>query len=309
VEKGSFDGDIPPHVFIDPGAEVDSGAALRSVPWMGARRAISVVADALQLIGSRGLPRQGGFVAEFLGVGSPMLAGSTSDGMPRRSAALRGMSSDTQRSLQALSELPETAEELDALAKIFGAKSRILIGALATESRLRKEELTDYRVLSFATHGLLRDEIPGLEEPALLLTPQDSRSSDDDGLLTASEIAGLSLRADLVMLSACNSATFRWQRSGSDVEGLSSAFFVAGTRSTLASVWSVDSKATKELMELFAVELRGDRWGGTAVALQRAVRRFIEESADAEFAHPRFWAAFMLFGDGGPDRTRAGPRR
>lgn len=89
--------------------------------------------------------------------------------------------------------------------------------------------LADYRVISFATHGLVTGELKGLPEPALVLTPPAEGTAADDGLLTASEIAQLDLRADWVVLSACKTAA-GGEPGAEGLSGLAKAFFYAGSR-------------------------------------------------------------------------------
>ncbi len=185
------------------------------------------------------------------------------------------------------------------MASAFGPSSRILSRNAASEINFRRQFLGDFRVLSFATHGLAREEIDGVAEPALVLTPRDSKTPFNDGLLTATEIAQLPLHADLVILSACNSAKFDIDNFAHEAAGLSTAFFVAGARSTLASLWSVDSEATAQLMELLANELARDVNAGSSLGLRRAIQRFLSAPEWRNYRHPRFWAAFLVFGDGG----------
>jgi tetratricopeptide (TPR) repeat protein len=145
--------------------------------------------------------------------------------------------------------LADTRCELIAVAKAMqadqGGETDILLGEDATEARLRQlnanGDLARYRVLHFATHGLLGGEL-GLGEPGLVLTPPETASASDDGILTASEIATLNLSADWVVLSACNTAA----GSAADAEALSGmarSFFYAGARSLLVSSWPVYSSA------------------------------------------------------------------
>ena len=103
--------------------------------------------------------------------------------------------------------LPDTMDEILTLAKALGAdESAVYLRERATETRVRSMDLSDYRVIAFATHGLVGGELKGVSEPALVLTPPETGTAEDDGLLTASEIATLDLDADWVILSARNTA-------------------------------------------------------------------------------------------------------
>ena len=106
-------------------------------------------------------------------------------------------------------------------------------------------DLSDYRILAFATHGLVSGEMKGLAEPALVFTPPESGTEADDGLLTASEIATLELDADWVILSACNTAAADGTPGAEGLSGMAKAFFYAGARALLVSHWSVNSPAGK----------------------------------------------------------------
>jgi hypothetical protein len=231
-------------------------------------------------------------------VGDPLLEGTTADGVNRGKAVMRGAASSISRSIAELGELPDTSEELSALAKAFGTGSKLLLREQASERAVRRLHLKEYSTLSFATHGLVREEIPGLTEPALVLTPMVASMEFDDGLLTATEISRLELAADLVILSACNSAQFDLALFGPEAASLSTAFFLAGARSTLASLWSVNSEATARLMAEFGRAYAGSE-GGASEAMRIALQRFVRASGlPAGFDHPRYWAAFLIHGDG-----------
>ena len=116
----------------------------------------------------------------------------------------------------------------------------------ATETNLKNTALDQSRVVAFATHGLVSGEIEGLAEPALVLTPPAIPTEQDDGLLTASEIAQLELDADLVILSACNTAAGK-EVGAKGFSGLAKSFFYAGARSLLVSHWPVESNAAAQL--------------------------------------------------------------
>src|SRR5262249_50455067 len=155
-------------------------------------------------------------------------------------------------SIRALLPLPETSDELCAVARalrVMDLDSDVLLGMRATETALkalsRDGRLAQYQVVHFATHGLLAQEaqasLGAAAEPGLILTPPETGNSDDDGLLTASEISQLKLDADWVVLSACNTAG-AGDGGGEALSGLARAFFYAGSRAILVSHWAVDSQ-------------------------------------------------------------------
>src|SRR4029077_15049534 len=108
-------------------------------------------------------------------------------------------------------------------------------------------ELAAYRIVHFATHGALAGELKAGAEPGLILTPPGEATPEDDGYLSASEIAGLKLDADWVILSACNTAAAGTE-SAEALSGMARAFFYAGARALLVSHWAVDSDATVKLI-------------------------------------------------------------
>ena len=272
-------------------------------PWLGLNRALSTMVDAQELISSRQLPRESASMP-YLGIGDPLLTGTTQDGQPRQQVALRGVKRGAAAAdLSSLEALPDTKNEIEFMSRQFGPASKALLSADATEANMRRQPLSDYQVIDFATHGLVREEIEGITEPALILTPGDSRSETDNGVLTATKISELDLSADLVVLSACNSARFDLDVFGPEAASLSTAFFMAGARSTVASLWSVDSYATAHLMEDFGSELAHHPGAGPAFSLRAAVRSFLRSPPSPEYRHPRFWAAFSTYGDGGVRRA------
>ncbi|WP_376988140.1 tetratricopeptide repeat protein [Bosea sp. R86505] len=172
----------------------------------------------------------------------------------------------------------------------------ILLGPDASETRLKalntSGELARYRILHFATHGLVSGELQ-LPEPALVLSPPAKASVQDDGLLTASEIATLTLAADWVVLSACNTAA--GDAKGAEAfTGLAKAFFYAGAKSLLTSSWPVYSDAAVAITTL-AFQNQHD---GRAKALNHAMRDTLAAANSEHTAHPAYWAPFAIVGDG-----------
>ena len=162
---------------------------------------------------------------------------------------------------------------------------------------LREADLTRYRNLAFATHGLMAGDFKGLAEPALVLTPPEKGSELDDGLLTAGEISQLKLDADWVILSACNTAAPDGTPGAEGLSGLTKAFFYAGARSLLVSHWAVSSDAAVALTtRMFDESAKG---APKAEALRRSMLALMARTDKPYFAHPAFWAPFVLVGEGG----------
>jgi len=132
-----------------------------------------------------------------------------------------------------------------------------------------------------------------------VLTPPETGSPQDDGLLTASEVALLKLDADWVILSACNTASSDGTPGAEGLSGLAKAFFDTGSRALLVSHWPVASDATVRLTTDMLTQTSHDPSLRRAEALQRAMLAMIADTdAPDYYAHPMFWAPFMLVGEG-----------
>jgi len=197
------------------------------------------------------------------------------------------------------------------VARELGApESDLHLGARATETAVTalssSGALARYRIIHFATHGLLAGETEdiaqSLAEPALLLTPPAVASERDDGLLTASEVAGLKLDADWVVLSACNTAGAGEKGDAEVFSGLARAFFYAGARALLVSHWYVDSDAAVKLTTKAFAALSADPGIGRAEAMRRAVLAVMRDTSRPAHwipaAHPAVWAPFVVVGEG-----------
>ncbi len=273
-----------------------------SAAWLIRRTALSDVPSARAWLTLRDQARGHEAPEPFFGVGDPAFTGSASAGSNPMAALAATCTSDGPVSpalLRALPPLPDTKQEVETVGASFGASPRaILLGPAATEAALRGEDLGQYRVLYFATHGLLPGELRCQGEPALVLSPpeQAPKSAADDGLLYASEISSFRLNADLVVLSACNTAAAGGTRfGGGALEGLADAFFHAGAHAVLASHWEVPSASTVRLMTGVFSPAGRAQTDGYADALRKSQLALIAQGATA---HPFHWAAFTLIGDG-----------
>ena len=265
--------------------------------WLGQRFAISHTPSLQAFYALRGIKLRQAPSKMMLAFADPLFEGRRAEQASTSLPCLPDgpMNSST---LRALTPLPDTAKEVQAVANVFGAAgSTVFLGGQASEVNFHKQSLQDYRVLYFATHGLLPGELKCQAEPGLVLTPpkQQAQSKDQDGLLAASEIAALKLNADLVVLSACNTAGSGGKLGGEALSGLAESFFFAGARTLVVSHWQVPSAATTQLMTGVFKKLGPDFTGGTSPALKAAQASLI---ADKKTAHPFFWAAFVVMGDG-----------
>ncbi|HEU4769335.1 MAG TPA: CHAT domain-containing protein, partial [Pyrinomonadaceae bacterium] len=189
----------------------------------------------------------------------------------------------------ALDPLPEAGEEVKALGRLYGAtRSRIYIGPEAREDRV-KSEASSAGILHFTTHGILNNASPMYSHLTLA-----EGGPNDDGLLEAWELMQLDLKADLAVLSACETARGRIG-AGEGMIGFSWAMFIAGVPSIVVSQWKVESAGTRDLMVNFHRSLIASPKSKTD-ALRSAALKLMR---NPETSHPFYWAGFVMVGDGG----------
>jgi CHAT domain-containing protein len=185
------------------------------------------------------------------------------------------------------SSLPFSKREVLEIGKFFAKSERtILVGEEANEEAIKKLPLIEYRLIHFACHGFLDERIPFRSALVLSLNAQQ----EDDGYLQMREIYDLTMNADLVVLSACQTSNGIMERAEGPM-GLARPFFYAGARSVIASLWSVNDKTTVFFMKEFYRNLVEGCDAGKA--LQLAKIRML----NSEWSHPFYWAGFILNGD------------
>ena len=186
--------------------------------------------------------------------------------------------------------LPESEQEVKALRQLYGvSRSKVYTGAEAREDRV-KSEAGGARILHFATHGMLNNASPMYSHLALA-----EGGANEDGLLEAWELMRLDLKADLAVLSACETARGR-VGAGEGMIGLSWAMFIAGVPSTVVSQWKVEAAGTRDLMVSFHRALISHKAMPTKTeALRQAALKLMK---NPETRHPFYWAGFVLIGDG-----------
>ncbi|MBL8773505.1 MAG: CHAT domain-containing protein [Phenylobacterium sp.] len=279
----------------------------RQVAWLGAKTDSALVLSAASFLQSRAFApsrAKRSFLA-FADPTTPMKGDPKAySSVVRRSVSLRSnrdisnICENTRLALLQMPPLPDTADEVrQVAASVGGATSdAIITGAPFTDDAVKaRGDLSDYKVLYFATHGLLPQPSACLPEPALMTSVGGGES---DGLLDASEILDLKLDADLVVLSACDTggaggdpSTTGMQGGGEALGGLTRAVIYAGGRSLIVSHWSVDSVATVRLMTgMFSAGAPS-----SAEALTQSQRALQQND---QFSHPYFWAPFTIVGDG-----------
>ncbi|WFU55716.1 CHAT domain-containing protein [Bradyrhizobium pachyrhizi] len=326
-------GGLPPSVWLtEPPTDTGRGQLNDYVglQWLIRAHTISVVPsiDSMFVIRKRGATEDH-LVAgadrrrRYIGFADPALAGNPKCPKPgpiqscaelireanvssQKLAALAGTNANQSyfrgsladvTAVRELCPLHDTEREISCVSKTLRApKEALVVGTDFTESKLKKLPLEQYRIIHFATHGLLADEarsFGGITESALVLTPPKIASPNDDGLLTASEIAQLKLNADWVVLSACNTAGANVLETDA-LSGLARAFFFAGARTLLASHWAVDSGATVALVARTLALAGKAKALGPAEALRASMLAMIDNPA---LAHPSKWAPFIIIGE------------
>ena len=315
-------------VTADTSLREGSGALFanyKQVPFLIRQAAITQLPSVAALNTLRKLPAGSSERRAFAGFGDPwfsveqarlaeaataqpvQVAGLATRGRPllRRSAPqTTGVSS---AELAALPRLPDTADEVQAIAAALKADPAqdVFLGRRASETMVRTTNLADRKVILFATHGLVPGDLNGLTQPALALSAPQVAGGTGDGLLTMDKILGLRLDADWVVLSACNTAA----SDGTGAEaasGLGLAFFYAGTRALLLSNWPVETTSARMLTtDMFRRQTENANLG-RAKAMQSAMLSLVDGDGFVEggkvvfsYAHPIFWAPFSVIGDGG----------
>jgi CHAT domain-containing protein len=274
------------------------------LPWLIKDYAITVLPSATSLRALRQIPRtQRKESEQLIAFGDPVL---------RKRATVRGGAMLASRGtfvpleeIHELGRLPGTRRELETIAKTLGVSTTnsLFLGQQATEPTVNKlnasGRLAKAEVVAFATHGLISGALDKkLKEPALVLTPPDKPTEEDDGLLGLEDILKLKLdSANWVILSACNTGSA--DGSGEGLSGLTRAFFFAGARSLLVSHWSVDDRATQNLMTEIFQRYAKDKTIPRAEALRQGMLSIMTNAngRTAYFAHPFSWAPFFVVGD------------
>ena len=318
---------LPFQVLVtkEPHAPIADAAGFRKIEWLAKKNAITVLPAVSSIKALRQHAKSSRATRPLIGFGNPLLEGPDTSyaaraerarakqscggtGFDRATADIAGAKALLQRNgivdaadLRAQVPLPETADELCAVARdLKVAGTEVRLGASATEQEVKALSgdgtLANYRIIHFATHGTLAGELSETAEPGLILTPPEHGTSEDDGYLSASEIAGLKLDADWVILSACNTAAAAAKKADA-LSGMARAFFYAGARALLVSHWAVYSDTTVKLITKALATMATDRRIGRAEALRRSMLTLLDKGELRE-AHPAYWAPFVVVGEG-----------
>ncbi|WP_457426917.1 CHAT domain-containing protein [Roseateles sp. P5_E7] len=293
---------------LQPGAGVKSllvaaDGALAGMPFAAALTADQPTAFVARQMAVTQLPSAGALYAlrraaspapaakALFGVGDPLFKSTAKAGRAALGQSATKYDAAWGFSYGDIPPLPETRTELTALAKAVGANPQtdLLLGAAATREAVLAARLDDRRLVAFATHGLMPGELPGVSKPALALAP--GKDASVSPLLELDDVLTLRLNAQAVLLSACNTAA--GEQGGAAMSGLVRGFFFAGSRSVLATHWSVETTSAAALTSAtFAAK------APRAEALRLAQVGMIEGTlGGGRWAHPFYWAGYALFGD------------
>jgi CHAT domain-containing protein len=277
--------------------------ALATAPWLIRKVAIAHVPAAANFVSLRHAAASSGASRPWYGFGDfhPVTLAQAERSFPA------GACADSAKLFAGLPPLPFARRELDAARLLLGGSaSDELEGAAFNTPRVLTTNLRAYRVLHFATHALLPTDLRCQTEPAIVTSAPPGAADAKGALLTSSDVTGLQLDADVVILSACNSGGPNGTTSGESLSGLARAFFYAGARALMVTHWSVNDQATAFLV---AGTMQRLRTSGAATALQGAELAMLDgagHTLPAAIAHPFYWAPFALVGEGRGRTVSAG---
>jgi CHAT domain-containing protein len=259
----------------------------RSLPYLVRDHRISYLPaagllPAISTAEGRGVPSM-----DLMALGDPTYDGTAGLADGSGEAVLRGAFDGNEP--WKLRRLSHSREEVTRILELYPkGRAEVLLGEQATEANLTSDgRLSRYRIVHLAAHGLLNESRPQFSG---LVVSLPHGPSPEDGLLQAYEIFNLELNAELVVLSACETGLGK-EIHGEGIVGLTRAFLYAGASAVVVSLWKVADSSTSELMVRFHQHLTGG--GSRSEALRRAQLDLVEKGA---FAHPYYWAPFVLVG-------------
>ena len=236
----------------------------------------------------------------YIGIGDPDLYASRSNNISEKQKItfIRGISDNKIKSEDIKSiygPVNGSADELKIVSNFLDQlNTKILLKDEATEEIVKSQDFSNFDIIHFATHGEISGALSGYNEPFLVLTPPQKVTNEEDGLLTMSEIMGLTNNASLVVLSACNTASGD-QTPSEGFSGLTKGFFIAGSKNLMVSNWYVETYSTKDLITSFFNEAKNNNNLSISKNLNNSMIKFIKENKDK--SHPVFWAPFVIVGN------------
>ncbi len=314
----------------------------RGVPWLARKVAVVSIPSVSAFVRLRAIPAANSARQPFIGFGDPQFTrvaeaktapqaatvtrgflkvrnlsiarmSETGDAVHAQRPATEGASVQAGSAVTAsdwtaygdLNPLPDTRDEILAIAQALGADKLkdVYLGSDANRKTVQTVSMDKRRIVAFATHGLIPGDLPGLVQPALALAAFDDPTVSP--LLTLDDVLALKLDADLVVLSACNTAAGDGEGAEA-VSGLGRGFFYAGSRSLLVTHWPVETVSARMLTTGMFERYTKDPTLSRALALNRSLLSIMDQNAldaagrpEFSYAHPLFWAPYALIGDGG----------
>ena len=229
----------------------------------------------------------------FLGFGDPQFAATPGPAAPADvRALLKGVGRSLAAGYAAMPALPETRHEIISIAKALGAdvEQSAFFGPSASRAQVMKSNPLEHRVVAFATHGLRAGDMEMLSQPALAMAV--TQNPNEAPFLTLDDVLKLKVAAELVVLSACNTASDDGANEEA-ISGLGRGFFFAGARSLLLTHWAVETRSAQALVTNFFTQDKVSR----AERLRNAQLQMIKGAVDQRYRHPAFWAPYALVGD------------
>jgi len=257
----------------------------KGITYLAQEHQISFIASLLSLHRERS---ENSKPYRSLAFGSPSLNIQNSDMRIADKIILTNNQRENIAKINALPSLPYTSVEMRSFAKEL-KNSKVYSQSKATESNVRQQLDQNNHILSFATHALSVEYPSGKTLSALVLTPESGTTNIDEGLLTTEDIESMDINAELVVLSACNTA-FSEDGESNDLSGLTASFIFAGAKNVLVSTAQISDVATAKLMAEFYANV-GD---GYSKALMTGMNSMINSE---EYSHPYYWANFRLIGN------------
>jgi CHAT domain-containing protein len=283
-------------------AEPASPDALGQAQWLVRRHAITHTTSPQALVKVRGGAPASTAARPYIGFGNfvPPSRAQFAATFPADRCA------DDAQLAAGLGAMPGTGTEVLMAARYTGGDARsAVLGQDFTVAALRAANLESYRIIHLATHALLPGELSCVTEPAIIASPTRGAPNAASAFLRSSEVLSIRLDADLVILSACNTAgpgsgvAEGAGNAGEALSGLARSFFYAGARGLLATHWYADDEvATLMVADLMRRQAAGS---SSAAALRGAQLLLLEQAGNrlpAQFAHPYYWAVFAMIGDG-----------
>ena len=266
--------------------------------WLVRETAVNQTATAAAFRALRESRQRAKPTTAFFGFGDPLFkgAGAPAGASSRSWKPGRGVLQVEQAfDYGSMAALPETRDEILAIAKALGADPAqdVRFGAQATRAAAMTTNLSDRRVIAFATHGLRPGDLPGLSRPALALA---AGAAGESPLLVLDDVLTIKLNADWIVLSACNTASDDG-RAQEAFSGLARAFFFAGARAVLATHWAVESLSAQQLVTRTFAHQAANRGASRAESLRHAQLELVDGQGGGAYAHPFFWAPYALYGD------------